>query len=523
VAAGKLVAGIELYSAGARLVLMTLKPVPTVVHCEEIPLQIGDEGRLGAIVAKSLHKFEAPRADVNLVFTPPLPAPGRHHLFHGPKMRKSELAQVSVRELRREGSLDPEKAYLTVDALDSVESDAEAKTEAAKAGQRYLIVALSREPVDVAVMGLLEAKLVVRSATTSVMGILRALSTMDLPKQGCVAVCHLDAKRSAMVVIDNGVPRFFRDIPTTFARGGREGGDDSLIAQALAREIDISLVFFAQQNRPKHVDTIVVVGDTEIADRVVEWLGDNQAYNILRFGASPKLLALPNAPANLLPYAAAIGASLASRKGPFSGDLLPSELRGRPERVVSIALGACLLIVLMGFVMNARVRAARITDEREQLRVARETEYRLLEPKVEKARKIDEAAVQADRWGAFFETLQLYHRRYGNIMSGLESALPARGVFSEVSVKDAGSPRPPPLQGKLDANLVMSVIGHVTAADLPAAQADVLTTFHALETMKSVQTAALNPLRDASSTPAGLRLPFTMTLSIANAFPGQKR
>src|SRR5262249_46169138 len=151
---------------GARIVLMTMKPSPTVVHCEEIAVPPGEEGRIGVLVSRVLNRHGAKRADVHLVFTPPHPAPGRHHLFTAPKLGRGELLSVATRELRREGTLDAGNSYFSVDQLDTAELEGGAK------GQRYLLVALAKEPVDVAAMSLLESKLVVRSATTSSMGIL---------------------------------------------------------------------------------------------------------------------------------------------------------------------------------------------------------------------------------------------------------------------------------------------------------------------------------------------------------------
>jgi hypothetical protein len=517
VASRKLIAGVELHSQGARIALLTLKPVPTVVHCEEIATQPGDETRLGPLIAKALYRYGAKRADVNLVFTPPQPAPSRHQLFTAPKLRSSELVQVAVRELKRDGTIDPANSYFCVETLETAETESGAK------GKRYLLVGLAREVLDVVATSLLASKLVVRSATTSPMGILRVAALQDLPKKGCVAVCQLDPKRSMLMVLDNGIPQFFREIPTTFARGGREGADDTLIAQALAREIDISLVFFAQQFRPKHVDHIMVVGDAEIADRVTEWLEDNESYTLVRFEANQKLTQLPNTPPNLLPFAAAIGAALARQKGAIDVDVLPSQLRGRPERVWSLAVGAVTLVVLMVAVMGARKHVVDISSEDEARLLAARNNYMDLERRIAAARNIDDSVGHAEKWEGFFEGVQLYHRRLGNFLAQLSNASPQKGAFREVKMEPAPFPRPPPPKGKADANLKVAIAGAVVAPDLSSAQSEVLHTYRALETIRDVQTATLSPLTNQSNNAQGTRLPFEVKLDLSCPLPGVKK
>jgi len=442
--AGKIIAGIELFAQGARVALVTLKPVVTVVHCAELAFQTGDETRVAQMVTKVLEDAGVAKADAHLVFTPPAPANGRHALFIAPNMKKAELQQIATRELKREGSLDAEKSLYVVDKLGAAEA---IEGEANSAGQWHMITALQREPVEATANSFAGSRLVLRTASTSMVGILRALSLVEMPKEVCVAVCHLDPKRSALMVLDNGTPRFTRDIPTTFARGGREGADDMLVAQAVAREIDISLVFFAQQHRPKHVDHLIFVGDAEIAERVQEFLGEAQGYNITRFVPNEKLVAAEGVPANLLSYAPAIGAAMASRKARFYADVLPAEMRGRPEQAIGVAIGAVLLAVMMVFIAQSYRTATQLATEQTKRVKEAEAKFEKLAPQVETLKKLDEQYAFADRWVGFFESLNIYHRRVGNFLFNLPNTLPVTGLYTSVEIHDLPPPHPPPLPG----------------------------------------------------------------------------
>jgi hypothetical protein len=325
-----------------------------------------------------------------------------------------------------------------------------------------------------------------------------------------------------LMVLENGVPQFFREIPTTFARGGREGADDTLIAQALAREVDISLVFFAQQFRPKHVEHIMVVGDAEIADRVTEWLENNESYTLVRFESNTRLAQLPNTPPNLLPFAAAIGAALTRQKGAIDVDVLPSQLRGRPERVWSLGVGAIVLVLLMLVVSQLRHQAVQRSSEEETKLLTARSSYVDLERRIAAARFIDESVAQAEKWEGLFENFQLYHRRLGNVLSQLSTTVPLRGAFHEIRVEQAPFPRPPPQKGKLDANIRIIIAGSVVAPDLNSAQSEVLHTFHALEAVRDVQLATLSPLTNQKSGAEGVRLPFEVRLDVSCPLPGVK-
>jgi hypothetical protein len=512
-----LTCGIEASGIGIRIALMQLKPVPTVIHCEEIAMQPGDEPRIGGLVAKVLQKFGAPKADVHLVFSPPQPAPGRHYLFTAPKLSKSELIQVATRELKRDGTVDPNNAYYTVEALEQVD------TEGGVKGQRYLLVALAKEPVDVAAVSLLDSKLVVRSATTSAMGLLRTLNITDMPATGVVAVAQLDIRRSTLLVLENGVPRFFRDIPTSFAKGGREGANDALIAQALARELDISLVFFAQQFRPKQVDTIMIVGDAEVADRVSEWLEESQSYRVVRFATNPKLKTAPNTPANLQPFAAAIGAALGGRGGPAS-DLLPAELRGRPERVIATIIGAVSLLLIMAVVMQLRSVSVRKGEEVDAALTTARSRFVDVQRKVTEVSALDEDTNRADRWQTFFEQTDLYHKKLGNLLFQLHKTVPPKAQFTVLLLQDIPGVRPPPAPGKRDYNEKLVVSGWARQTDQQAAQGDILSLFRAVQAplTPDIGTATLAPIaKSALTTEVGL--PFYIDAQVAMPFPGPKR
>jgi hypothetical protein len=498
-AGGKLVAGVECSGTGIRIALLTLKPVPTVIHCEEIQVQPGDEPRIGILVS-------------------PQPAPGRHYLFTAPKLTRSELLQVAVRELKRDGTVDPNNAYYTVDALEA------ADTEGGGKGQRYLLVALAKEPVDVAALALLESKLVVRSATTSAMGLMRAAQVTDLPTSGITALAQLDIRRSTLLVLENGVPRFFRDIPTSFAKGGREGADDALIAQALARELDISLVFFAQQFRPKQVDTVMIVGDAEVADRVSEWLEESQTYKVVRFGANPKLRTQPNTPSNLLPYAAAVGAALGGVKRAPASDLLPSDLRGRPERVIATGIAAAVVILELVGIMQLRAQAVHRTDEAEARLLNAKTQFDEMKSHITAASELDDAASHSDVWHGFFDNVDLYHKKFAGFLFHLEKTVPGRTHFTRASASTILGVRPPPPAGKKQSDIRVHLEGLARNTDLMSAQGEVLNTYRATENLTpEVLSSTLQPLPTPPVRNGVVEMPFVIDLDVTDAFPGPRK
>jgi hypothetical protein len=517
VAAGKLAVGVEINGTGLRIALVSLKPVPTILHCEEIEVQAGDEARIGTLIARVLDQFGARRADVHIVFSPPQPAPGRHHIFTAPKLRRSELVQVAMRELKRDGTLDPNNSYFSVDSLGPDEADSKA--------QRYLMVALAKEPVDIIATSILQSKLVLRTASTTAMGLMRVTQATDIPLTGIVALAQLDIRRSTLLVLDNGVPRFFRDIPTSFAKGGREGADDALIAQALARELDISLVFFAQQHRPKQVDTIMIVGDAEVADRVSEWLEDSQTYKVIRFGPTEKLRVEPSVQPNLLPYAAAIGATLTPKRGGAATDLLPTQLRGHPERLIATAIAGIATILVMSVVIQGVSRAATETQQQGVRVTSLRTQFDDVQRRVTTTSAIDEDGTHADNWKTFLENADLYQKKIGNLVYALERTVPPRGRINIASLGDLApkGSRLSPAQIARDGNLRMHIGGSVRSPDLQLAQADVLKIFHSTETLTpDIVHSTLTPLVQVPGTNGIVELPFQIDMNVNSVFPGPR-
>jgi hypothetical protein len=506
----RLSVGIEIHAGGARIAVLSLKPAPTVLRCVDVPVPPGDEGRALTLMEKALTQAGVPGANIHLAFSPASGAM-RHILFGAPKLKKTELTQVAMRELKKDNSLDAATAYLAIESLGSDEGDAV---------QRHMLVALHREPVEEAATLLAANKHVVRSATTTPMALLRASSVASLPGDGVVALALMDPRRSSLLVLDRGVPRFFRDIPTSVA-SIREN-DETIIAQALARELDISLVYFAQQFRPKQVDTVLVVGEPSVSERVIEWMEEVPRYRLVRFGASPGLAVEPQVQESLAAYAVAIGAALGAKtKG--TPDLLPAELRGRPERAYVLMGAGVLASIFLALTMSVRAgKTDRLGIENGRADLAR-TRYEELKRQVEDAARVDVRLGQALRWNALFEDMEAYHVRSTRIWRRLPEVMPPRAKAVALSTSDLGK-RPvapgaqPPPPGEAP-NVRFHVEGVVRANDLGTAQNDLGAFIQSLESIPGAAGVEPAPLKSQNEGLGWVEQPYIVDVPVKNRFP----
>jgi hypothetical protein len=502
--------GIEVHAGGARIAVLTLKPSPTVLRCVDVVVPPGDEGRALTLMEKALTQAGVPGANVHLAFSPASGAM-RHLLFGAPKLKKPELMQVAFRELKKDNTLDAATAFLALESLGSDEGESV---------QRHMLVALHREPVEEAATLLAANKHVVRSATTTPMALLRAAGVASLPGDGVVALALMDPRRSSLLVLDRGVPRFFRDIPTSVA-SSRES-DDTVIAQALARELDISLVYFAQQFRPKQVDTVMVVGDPAVAERVIEWMEEVPRYRIVRFGPSPGLAIEPQVQENLAAFAVAVGAALGPKvKG--APDLLPTELRGRPERAYVLMGAGALATIFLAATMSVRAgKADRLSVESGRADLAR-SRYEELKRQVEAASVVDQRFGQALRWNALFEDMEAYHARGTRIWRSLPELMPPRAKVVGLATSDLGKrPVPPgaqpPPPGEAP-NVRFHVEGVVRANDLGTAQADLSTFIQRLESIPGATGVEPAPLKSQNEGHGWVEQPYIVDVPVKNRFP----
>ncbi len=506
----RLSAGVEISSSAIRLALVSFRPNPTVVQVLEQELGRGEDARAGAIAAQALDRLRAKHANVHLAFTPGRPGAMRHQLFVTPKrLRQAELKALALRELKRDSALDQNSALVALERLGPMDGPA--------AGDTHLLVALAKGEVEPAAAALLNERKVVRSATSSAMALYRAAAVSDLPTQGVTALVLLDQRHSSLIVLDEGLPRFFRDLPGL--SGAREVVSEGAASQALARELEISLVYFAQQHRPKQVETVMVVGAPALADPVAHSLEESPKYRVVRFGPSPKLAVDPAVKGPLSPFAVAIGAALGPKTRPVP-DVLPVELKGRPERAIAFVGIALLVVALMTVIVQVR-RGRFVAFEREQTRLSTwRDRYQDVARKVQNAKKIDAELAQAQAWKHLFDHYDRYHRRAAELFYALPAALPADAKLTSLllapPLPSAGGEKTVP--SSKAPNWQLKLKGIVEAQDLPSAQTELASLVANARKLPAVTDAVLEPITQPTTKEdakqGALRLPFTLDLSV---------
>lgn len=423
----RLSAGVEIGGGSVRLVLLQPKPVPTVLRCREFPLGPGDEGAAGRLVAKALAEIGAKGANVHLAFSIPGAPPAK--LLNAPKLKRSELRQVALRDLRRDAQMDASKLYFEIERLGTV------ALEGGTTAEQYLVASLAQPQLDEVAGTLHSARYVLRSAISSSLGVLKAAGVSDLPKGKVVAVAHLDPRRSSLVIVEDGVPRFFRDFPTDQSRMP----DEEMLCQAIARELDLSLVYFMQQHRPKQVDSVLVVGTPVYADRVIELLDSHKSYGVVRFGPGEKLKVAPGVSTQLGPYAAAIGAALGEGAVPVP-NVLPTELRGQPERLMAIVASSLVILATVGGILQVRATHTERLEVEEARVQAAQQQLSGLVPKVDAIARMADAAGHAEKWNGFFDAQDTRHHKLGHLLVELSRVLPDNGRLSKVTLEPAEAP-----------------------------------------------------------------------------------
>lgn len=506
-----LTVGIEFGLQRARIAVVQLGSTPQVLYCEELNVPPGDEHRLGALCAEALNRLGAKKADVHLAFSPAATGAMRHGLFVTPRLKGNELKQVALRELKKDALAKADASYLAAEPLDAFQDEQVEK-------QVNLLVAVDKDTVDQPASALLDGKCIVRTATSSSLALWRLASALDLPATSNVcAIVQTGARRSSLLVLEQGIPRFLRDIPTTFGRGKEE--DEHLLAEALARELDLSLVYFAQQHRPRHVDTVVVVGDTELAESISDWIEDGGRYHVVRFADSGKLAVAQTAPDNLLPYAVAIGAALGP-KTRVVPDVLPSELRAKPERVYALAAGSVvlvLLILVMVLIRGGRLSNLEVGEER--LRIA-ESAFNDMEKTLSSASTMDGTAARAAIWQAQFDAHDAYHKQLASLLHKLPTTVPDMTYLHTIKLsafeRDARAlVKPDTPQWKLTVN------GAVLAEDLKEAQTDLKRLVDAFEALPTVKGIDLKPIKAPLLVGGNVELPFSFDAALVNPFPAR--
>lgn len=508
----RLSVGIEFGQNRARIAVVSNGAVPTVVACQEVSVPLGDEHRLGQVTAEALAKLEVGKADVHLAFSPAAPAAMRHALFASPRLRSGDLAQVSQRELRKDALANPSSSFVACEPLDLFEEERVPK-------QANLLVALDKETLTGPAGAVFDAGCVVRSATTSPLALWRLAGVTQAAPEGICAMVLMGARRSFLLVLEQGVPRFLRDIPTTFGRHARENEDETLMAEALARELDISLVYFAQQHRPRHVDTVVVVGDGDLAHSVSDWIEDGGGYNVVRFAASPKLAVGKDAPEDLLPFGVAIGAALGQKNRPVP-DLLPSELRSRPERLYALGAASVMLVILVFILLQIRSGTMTELDAAEaRLQAARDA-YSEIELNLKSASEMDQSAARADLWQSQFDAHDKYHKQLARMLQELPGTVPPNSHLSHLKL--APIDRDPRAALKPDAaHWRLTLEGAVLAADLGGAQTELRRLVRAAEALPTVKAIELKPIKAPLLVGGSVELPFTFDAALVNPFPGK--
>jgi len=513
--------GIELHPEGLRLVHMQVRPGLALLHAESVPLPDGDLARLPMLALLTLDRLGLREVDIHLAFTPES-GRGRHALFAGPKLRPAELQALALRELRRDGGLDPAQSFFAVADL--------GETDDGSGGRQRLLVGMPREQVE-AVASLLRANgYRVRGATSAQVALLQSGELSELPPQGVVAMALLDPARSLLVVLEQGRPKLFRDIPTPSQDGAQ---DDSQLAEALWRELEISLIFYAQQFRPSQVDALVVVGATAVAERVAEWAEETERYRVVRFGEHPSLRVDELVQEPLSPFAVAMGTALSGRSR-LQANLLPPELRSRPERLYALTL-ACLLA--LGFLAGTLWWRARLGNDAaalEQNLTAHRAEHAALAQRLSEVAATDARTLGALRWRQFLQRHDRQHTDEARLLGVLPEAMPANGRIIRLRLADLPPPpalingrapdkaAPPPVADPPTRQL--QVEGAIAAADLRAAQEGLLQLKRRLEQVPRVASVELMPLQQRPRAPgadpsADTELPFTVNVLLRTSSP----
>lgn len=511
----RLSAGVEIGGGSVRLVLLQQKPVPTVLRCKEFPLGPGDEGAAGRLVSKALAEIGAKGANVHLAFSIPGAPPAK--LMTAPKLRRSELRKVALRELRRDAQMDASKLYFEIEQLGTV--DLEGGTTA----EQYLVASLAQPQLDEVAGTLHSARYVLRSAISSSLGVLKAAGVSDLPQGKVVAVAHLDPRRSSLVIVEDGVPRFFRDFPTDQSKVP----DEEVLCQAIARELDLSLVYFMQQHRPKQVDSVLVVGTSAYADRVIELLDTHKSYGVVRFGPGERLRTAPGVSTQLGPYAAAIGAALGEGPVPVP-NVLPTELRGQPERLLAIVAASIVLVATVGGILQVRVKHTERLEAEEARVEAAQQQLSVLVPQVDAIARMADAAGHAEKWNTFFDEHATRHHKLGHLLVELSRVLPDGGRLSRVMLEPHSTQPVNPrarraaarrgaaaaTAGEAEPTHKLKLEGFVRGPDLATIQPALLAFDNDIKSLPGVLKAERHPWRSSRPEPRVEEISFSVDLFV---------
>lgn len=418
----RLSAGVEIGSSTARLVLIQPRPVPTVLKVRELPLGQGDDNARGRLIAKALNELGAKGANVHLAFSTPGAPPAK--LFQAPKLRRAELRQVAMRELRRDAQLESSKMHFDVERIQTV------PLEDGRSAEQYVAGSLEAAVLNGVAGALHSARHVVRSATSSTLAAMKTASFSELSPDKVVAIAHVDSRRSSLMVLQGGLPLFFRDFPND----QYQVKDEAMISQTIAREMEISLVYFAQQHRPKKVESIMVLGSPTWLDRVSEIIESEGVYELIRFGENDKFKVAKGVPKDLNPFAAAIGAALPAGKTHMP-NVLPRDLRGQPERVLAVVVTAVLILAGAAGIMQLRDTHTERLEQEQQRFEAAQGKLAVMLPQIDKIGRTADAAGHAEKWSLFFEGKEQEHYRMGNFLVELAQILPKNGHISRMSIE----------------------------------------------------------------------------------------
>lgn len=497
-------AGVEVGASSMRIALVQPRPVPTVLRLEEVPLGPGDESRVGRIIADSLSSMGAQRAEVHVALSPAF-CTVRHQLFVAPKLKRAELAQVTARELRRDGQFDAGGFLFDVESVGSVEVDGGGKAT------QYFALAASRPHVQEIATRLLAQGFAVRSATSSTVGVLRLGHQLGLKGGAVTAIVNLESKRSSIAVVDDGVPRFFREFPTaTDAATGEPN------AQAIAREVELSLVYFAQQHRPRTVEAVMVAGPADLAVRIANYLESRRAYEVLRVAPGDTLGVKAEVDKPVVAFASAIGMALGS-SGRSVPNILPPEMRQRSERLAfALAGGAGLVMALL---VILQLRAGHADDlEAAQRRVdAANAEVGQLMSTVSRAVELDKTSESGAQWAFYFDEIGSHQRRLGHLIHRLAGEMPDSVHLTGLLMKEFDPTEVRKAKQK-DGTHHLQVTGIVRTQDTQAAQAALKQFVQSIEASKDVVRVELARLRTPDMTTGLVELPFAVDVFFLNPF-----
>jgi hypothetical protein len=501
--------GIEVAGGRARIVLVAQRAVPVVLACREVLTADGAERTLPALVVRALNEMGVRRDNIQLAFSPPGAGSVRHLLFTAPKLKRSELQAVALRELRKDPLASPEDCYISVEALDTKELENGAKP------QNYLLATLNHGVVTPLALALLEARFRVSSATTGALALVRTASLFEKAGQ-LTALAAIDRARSSLLVVEGGMPRFFREI----AGSSRALVDDAdaLAMQALARELDISLVYFAQQNRPRQVESVFVAGEPALVEPVTGYLEERETYELPRLEAGVALQVADGVTAPLSTFAVAIGAALGPRTR-SAPDLLPSELRGRPERLIAL-LAASVLIILATFGLLYLRRSAHAEQDLAQARHREAVDtFDRVKQEVDVESRREQLAEKASRWRTFFRGVDEHHRSLGRVIVGMATAMPSGARLSRLTFERAAkAPSGAAATGK-ESSHSARLEGLVRAPGLSVAQEELRRLVRALEQLPEVKQVELAPIRNPGGGGAEVEIAFSVDLKLYTPFP----